>query len=136
MPAAHQPPITDLLFVYGTLMQGYTNPYAQQLHRESRFVGCGHMPGQLFRVSWFPGAVPDPTALTLIHGEVYQLHNPTETLRVLDEYEDTAADGSGIYIRKALPVLMGEQVLICWIYTYNALTESLVLVEDGRFTNE
>ena len=133
MSATHQPPVTDLLFVYGTLMQGFTNPYARQLRRESRFVGLGHLPGHLYRVSWFPGAVPDPTAITLIHGEVYQLHNPTETLRVLDEYEDTAADGSGIYIRKALPVHVGDESLTCWIYTYNASTANLVPIEGGRF---
>ncbi len=134
MPAAHQPPITDLLFVYGTLMQGYTNLYAQQLRRESQFVGCGHLPGQLFRVSWFPGAVPDSAAVTtLIHGEVYQLNTPIETLRILDEYEDVAANSSGIYVRKALPVQVGKELLTCWIYTYNASTENLVPVEGGRW---
>lgn len=136
MPAAHQPPPTDLLFVYGTLMQAFTNPYAQQLHQQSRFVGCGHLTGHLYRVSWFPGAVPDPMATTLIHGEVYQLHNPTETLLVLDDYEDTAPDEFGLYIRKALPIQVGKQLLTCWIYTYNASTENMVQIESGRFTKE
>ncbi|MCY7357467.1 MAG: gamma-glutamylcyclotransferase [Rudanella sp.] len=136
MPATHQPLPTDFLFVYGTLMQQFANPYARQLRQQSRFVDCGHLPGQLFRVSWFPGAVPDPTATTFIHGEIYQLHNPTEALPVLDEYEDTAVDGSGIYIRKALSVHVGSESLMCWIYTYNASTANLVLIEGGRFTKE
>lgn len=140
MPAAHQPPITDFLFVYGTLMRAFNNPYARQLRRESRFVGLGHLPGQLFRVSWFPGAVPDSAATTFIHGEVYQLYNPIETLRVLDEYEDTAPETpdrneSGLYIRQLLPVHMGDELLTCWIYTYNASTANLVPIEGGRFTD-
>ena len=133
MPAAHQEPIADLLFVYGTLMQAYTNTYAQNLRQQSRFVGYGHLPGVLYRVSWFPAAVPDPTATRFIHGEVYQLHNPTETLRVLDEYEDTAPDDSGLYTRRLLSVQVGDELLICWIYTYNASTANLVLIEGGRW---
>lgn len=133
MLAELQQPTTDLLFVYGTLMQGFTNPYARQLHQQSRFVGTGHLPGKLYRISWFPGAVPAPTAKSLIHGEVYQLLNPTETLLKLDEYEDVAADGSGIYVRRALPVLVADQILTCWIYTYNASTAKLVPIESGRW---
>ncbi len=136
MLAAHPHPITDLLFVYGTLMQGFHNPYARQLRQQSRFIGFGHLPGLLYRIDWFPGAVPDAAATSLIHGEVYQLKTPTETLRILDEYEDVAADGSGIYIRKALPVQVGEESLMCWIYTYNTSTESLVPIEGGRWAKE
>jgi len=136
MLAIHQQPVTDLLFVYGTLMQGFLNPYARQLHQQSRFVGFGHLPGKLYRISWFPGAVPDPKATSRIYGEVYQLQTPTETLPVLDEYEDLAADGSGIYIRRALPVLVADQLLTCWIYTYNASTAKLVPIVSGRWPKE
>ncbi|TAE31034.1 MAG: gamma-glutamylcyclotransferase [Cytophagales bacterium] len=136
MPAAHQPAITDLLFVYGTLMQGFDNPYARTLNEQSHFVGAGSLPGSLYRVDWYPGAVPDASASTRIYGEVYQLYNSAEILRFLDDYEEVRPDGTGLYVRKALPVQVGPNQLICWTYVYNQSVANLVMIEGGRWSKE
>jgi gamma-glutamylcyclotransferase (GGCT)/AIG2-like uncharacterized protein YtfP len=133
MPASDQRPITNLLFVYGTLMQAFDNPYARQLRTESWFVGPGHLPGILYRVSWFPGAVPDSSARSLIHGEVYKLKNPEEMLLVLDDYEDVGDNETGLYVRRQLPVQVGDRALNCWLYVYNESTDGLMVVEEGKF---
>ncbi|KAB7732008.1 gamma-glutamylcyclotransferase [Rudanella paleaurantiibacter] len=135
MQNPHQPPTPEYVFVYGTLMQGFDNAYARRLHAQSQLVGRGCLPGWLFRVSWFPGAVPDPAAPTSIWGEVYQLHNPTDTLSFLDEYEDVAPDGTGLYIRQQQSVWVGEQRLTCWMYTYNESTAKLVPIHSGDWRN-
>lgn len=134
MPVSDPLSITNLLFVYGTLMRAFDNRYARQLRAESWFVGPGHLPGVLYRVSWFPGAVPDSSAQSLIHGEVYKLKNPEEMLLVLDDYEDVGDNETGLYSRQQLPVQVGSKTLTCWVYVYNESTDSLVVVEEGRFT--
>lgn len=133
MPAAHQPYFTDLLFVYGTLMQAFDNLYARRLRTESRFVGVGLLPGTLYRVTWYPGAVPDAQASTFIHGEVYQLYAPSETLYFLDKYEDIGDNETGLYVRKQVPIQVGAATLICWLYAYNQSVAKLVPIEGGRF---
>ena len=52
------------LFVYGTLMREFENPFATQLRARATFIAEGFFQGKLYRVSWYPGAVYD---LSLIH---------------------------------------------------------------------
>ncbi|GAA4411563.1 gamma-glutamylcyclotransferase [Nibrella viscosa] len=128
--------VTDLLFVYGTLMQQARNPVAEQLHRQSTYLGQGRLPGRLYRVGWFPGAVFDPTGTDQILGEIYRMHAPAELLRILDAYEDTADSGSGagLFVRKLLPVIGIRQTLPCWVYLYNESTETLPQIRPGDFS--
>lgn len=124
--------ITNLLFVYGTLMQAAANPYAVHLHANSTFVGRAYFTGRLFRVGWYPGAVYDSAAATLVHGEVYALQQPAETLSLLDEYEGLDGD-VGEYLRVIVPVSVLGQTVDCWVYVYNYPTANLVQLASGDF---
>ncbi|MGG7662278.1 gamma-glutamylcyclotransferase family protein [Dyadobacter sp. BHUBP1] len=129
------------LFTYGTLMQGFENPYAQKLRLSSNYIGKGYFNGKLFRVEWYPGALYEPDAPTRVHGEIYQLHFP-EILKELDEYEDILEDeAASLYVRKVVPVRCGQEVvrdcqevvIDCWVYLYNQPVSDLPLIEDGYF---
>ena len=75
------------LFVYGTLKSAFRNRYARQLRREARFVGPAAMPGRLYRIRWYPGMRPAHDPNDTVHGELYELRQPSKTLKVLDEWE-------------------------------------------------
>jgi gamma-glutamylcyclotransferase (GGCT)/AIG2-like uncharacterized protein YtfP len=76
------------LFVYGTLKSSFQNPYAQRLQREARLLGRAQIPGRLYRISSYPGMRPPRDPKDLITGELYELHQPLQTLAVLDEWEE------------------------------------------------
>ena len=76
------------LFVYGTLKSTFENRYAQQLRREATSLGRAQMPGRPYRVTSYPGMRPPHDPKDLITGELYQLHQPSKTLAVLDDWEE------------------------------------------------
>ncbi|WP_342084721.1 gamma-glutamylcyclotransferase family protein [Dyadobacter sp. OTU695] len=122
------------LFTYGTLMQGFDNPYARKLRLSSNYIGKGHFNGKLFRVEWYPGALYEPDAPTMVYGEIYHLNAP-EILEELDEYEDVLEnEEASLYVRKVVPVRNSQEMVIpCWVYLYNKPVSDLPLIEDGCF---
>lgn len=133
MPVRQETSVTDLLFVYGTLRHNARNEYAAYVRERSIYVGTGQLPGRLYRIDWFPGAIYDPTATTFVVGDILQLHQPTELLAYLDEYEDVTPDGSGIFVRR-LVTLQTDGPLTAWTYLFNQPTENLSLIGGGDFS--
>jgi len=62
----------DLLFVYGTLMQGL--PLHHLIAGRCEFVGEGTVTGRLLDLGRYPGAVPERPGN--VRGEVYRLLDP------------------------------------------------------------
>jgi gamma-glutamylcyclotransferase (GGCT)/AIG2-like uncharacterized protein YtfP len=125
----------NYLFVYGTLMRGFENPFAARLRAGSTFVGAGAFPGRLYRVSWYPGAVYTPGQSERVHGEVYQLHDFATLIVALDEYEDVLPEATlSLYLRRVVPVTLEDgRELACWTYLYNRSLAKATLIPDGRF---
>lgn len=128
-------PNPDFLFTYGTLMQGFENPFAQRLHTSSTFEGKGSFPGLLYKISWYPGAVYDEKSESSVFGEVYRLIDKASLLPELDDYEDVFEDeGKSLYLRKIIPAQMQDgSVLPCWVYLYNQDITDLEKIETGDF---
>lgn len=96
----------NLLFVYGTLRSEFDNQYARLLRSQADFVERTTMPGSIYRVRHYPAFRPAPEGV--VHGELYRLHDPDATLRVLDEYEGdeferVSLNGAWIYQYKLSP---------------------------------
>lgn len=125
----------EYLFVYGTLMKGFTNPFAEKLNKLSVFVGNGSFPGLLYQVDWYPGAVYSEKSDFAVFGEIYKMQNPPELLKELDEYEDVFEDESvSLYVRRAIPIKTENQKFLdCWVYLYNQPVADLALIESGNF---
>ena len=100
------------LFVYGTLKSGFENPYAQLLRREGTLLGPARIPGRLYRIGSYPGMRPPRDPKDLITGELYELHQPSKTLAVLDEWED---DYDREFHRATLA---NGQDFPAWVYVY------------------
>ena len=125
------------LFVYGTLMRRFDNPFAARLHANATYVGEGFFSGTLYRVSWYPGAVYEPESLTRIYGEIYQLHDFQSLIPELDDYEDVKEkEEDSLYVRRQVPVHTGNgSIFVCWTYLYNQSLEKATLLTSGKFTD-
>lgn len=125
----------DFLFTYGTLMQGFENPFAQRLHTSSTFEGKGSFPGLLYKISWYPGAVYDEKSESRVFGGVYRLTSKALLLPELDDYEDVFEDEQkSLYLRKIIPVQMQDgSALPCWVYLYNQDITGFEKIGTGDF---
>jgi gamma-glutamylcyclotransferase (GGCT)/AIG2-like uncharacterized protein YtfP len=128
-------PTSAYLFTYGTLMQGFSNPFAQRLHSLSTFEGKGSFPGTLYKIDWYPGAHYEPESQNKVYGEVYRIINAKLLFPELDNYEDVfEEEEKSLYIRKIIPVLMQDQSIVyCWVYIYNQPVEDFELIQGGDF---
>lgn len=79
--------VPSRLFVYGTLRRGSKNKFARLLHAHAQFVGNASIPGRLYRLGHYPGAVSSNTSGEWVRGELYLIHDPRWTLPALDSYE-------------------------------------------------
>lgn len=124
------------LFVYGTLMRGFDNPFAARLHAHATFIAEGFFNGKLYRLSWYPGAVFEPESTTKIYGEVYQLHHFQRLIQELDDYEDVKEkEADSLYLRRQVPVCTENgSIFVCWTYLYNQSLDHATLLTSGKFT--
>jgi gamma-glutamylcyclotransferase (GGCT)/AIG2-like uncharacterized protein YtfP len=128
--------ISDLLFVYGTLMRGFDHPMAKLLSGNAEFIGEARCGGRLYRVKHYPGLVLSDAPDEIVFGELYRLRQPAELLREFDMYE---ACGEGFaqpteYIRQMLTVTRADGTTEeAWTYVYNWPVAHLPRIVSGRF---
>lgn len=128
----------DYLFVYGTLRQGSNSEMYHLLARNAKFVGDATYQGKLYMIDYYPGVVPSNNPHDAVHGEIYELTNPSNVLARLDTYEEC---GVGFaepteYIRRKDNIRLNDgRVISAWIYIFNRSTEKLQYIESGDFFN-
>ena len=128
--------ISDLLFVYGTLMRGFEHPMAKLLSRSADFVGEARCRGRLYLVKHYPGLLLSDDPGDIVFGELYRLRARDALLREFDMYE---ACGEGFkepteYVRQMLPVTLDDgAVSDAWTYVYNWPVSDLARIASGRF---
>ena len=124
------------LFVYGTLMRDFENPFATKLRAGATFIAEGFFPGELYRLSWYPGAVYGPESATKVYGEIYQLHYFQRLIQELDDYEDVKErEQDSLYIRRPIPIRTENgAIYICSTYLYNQSLDNATLLTSGKFT--
>ena len=101
-------------------------------------MGAAWMPGRLFRVEWYPGALYEPLGQGKVYGELYELSDPMMLLTQLDLYEGTgeAFRQPWEYIRVQVSVqadAASENSIVAWTYLYNHPVERLALLPSGNF---
>lgn len=127
----------NLLFVYGTLMKGMGNAFADQLSSTSEFLGSATAIGRLYDYqNEYPCAVENSVTRNMIQGELYRLTAPESLLPSLDAYEDCYPDNPkrSLFIRKITPVRthLGTQST-AWMYFWNRPTDALTLIPTGDY---
>lgn len=117
----------DLIFVYGTLMEGQSNGLDKW--DGVRYVGLDGVRGKLYNLGWYPGArdvVNDCSAepfVGYIEGEVFEILEEN-IVDALDSYEGYPS----LYDRKQVVSHAGRTV---WVYTYNGEPEEEKLIPSG-----
>ena len=128
--------MTDLLFVYGTLMRGYDHPMARLLSAHADFVSAATCRGRLYLIKHYPGLLLSDDTADIVHGDLYRLTQPEALLRELDMYE---ACGEGFaapteYLREITPITTDDgTTLDAWTYIYNWPVTSLLRIASGKF---
>lgn len=125
----------DTLFVYGTLMKDAEHLMSSYLLARSSYLGKATMRGKLYKVAFFPGAIYEDDGHTLVHGEVYRLHEPEKVFEVLDDYEsyDKSNPTESPFIRQEVSITLEGERMTCWAYLYNQSPEGYVLIASGDF---
>ena len=127
------------LFVYGTLQQGFDNPFAAQLHTNAICLGRARIPGKLYRLGnrdfRYPGAAHDPESTTWVQGELWKLHTPEETLATLDVYEGVTPQDPlpHEYRRLEVWVTMEPSPVLAWCYILNRPVNPADIISSGIF---
>lgn len=127
--------MSDKLFVYGTLRDGY--PLHKHLqHRSIRLLGRGWISGQLFDLGEFPGAIPSDSPGHRVKGEVYELSDPSKHLQeidVLEEFEPQRPERS-LFIRRLTEVeLDSGKPVKAWAYFLSRRPNSARLIASGDY---
>ena len=123
------------IFVYGTLMRRGKSPYAALLRRRAQFVGEAWVPGRLYHLGRFPGAVLDRDSNTKIFGEVFSVTTPA-LLDALDRYEGCHADDPEprLFRREVVEARLARGGLVAaWTYAFTGNITGRPRISSGRF---
>jgi gamma-glutamylcyclotransferase (GGCT)/AIG2-like uncharacterized protein YtfP len=129
----------DYIFVYGTLRRETNSEMSHLLAKHAEFVDDTSYQGKLYKVDYYPGAVPSDDPNDAVQGEVYLLHQADVTLPLLDQYEEFGPEFSepNEYIRlKQSVVLENGRTITAWVYVYNHSTEGLESIESANFIQQ
>lgn len=124
------------LFVYGTLRQAGNHPMHHLLAQHSSFLGEAWFQGILYRVSWYPCAIPSHYPHDKVIGELYQLHDANFILNPLDDYEECSAHfpTPHEYVRIKQTVYSPNHGAVeAWVYMYNRPINGLERIISGDF---
>jgi gamma-glutamylcyclotransferase (GGCT)/AIG2-like uncharacterized protein YtfP len=124
----------NLLFVYGSLLNT-GNEFAGYLSNNSIVLSTGSFKGRLYDIGEYPGALADNKSHYNITGTIVKLNNPTDNLKILDDYEGFGADQAApnLFIRKLLPVETAKGPVNCWVYLYNLFINGFHEIISGDY---
>lgn len=124
--------MSELLFVYGTLRRGSGHPQGVWLAEQAQWLGRARVGGRLYRISYYPGLVPDVGAS--VWGDAYRL--PEAGLAALwerlDAFEEIRGQADDEYYRgRGVVRLESGEVVEAWIYWFQGDTAGLDPVPGG-----
>lgn len=125
----------NYLFVYGSLMKGLQTPMSQLLNDTSKFLGEGKMPGVMYDLGYYPGAVYQKNSDAYIYGHIFELYNMKTIISQLDKYESVGERYNQFneYKRSLIPVQFKQLIIESWVYLYNLSTVNLPIIESGNY---
>ena len=123
--------MSDLLFVYGTLLPGHAPRGMRAVCERLKHVGPATIAGQLFDLGPYPAVVTGSS--DRVRGELVEVTDE-QTWTALDRYEGCPrpGEGDGLFtrVRTTSTTAAGETV-DCWVYVYNSDLSHAKLVECG-----
>ena len=125
----------QLLFVYGSLRNGFHGPAFQYITPYFKHVADGKVKGKLYDLGDYPAALP-ATDDSFIIGELYQANSPDEfnwAISQLDDYEGVHPEEGEVqlYERAVSTVYTNEGEFPAWIYWYKCDVTDKPVIESG-----
>jgi gamma-glutamylcyclotransferase (GGCT)/AIG2-like uncharacterized protein YtfP len=127
------------IFVYGLLKSNYENEAAQTVRENCTLIGEGRMPGRLYDIGTYPGAVYIEDATTFVHGEIFEIQqNEEKLIHYLDHFEGVGADfpDPNEYRKKIISVQTEQGAIQASCYLYNWNLERLELIKTGKYEDQ
>lgn len=111
----------DVVFFYGSLMQGLGAAERLGIVSRLRSLGPGAIAGELYDLGDWPGLRPGQGRVV---GELYAPQDDA-VLPLLDSFEgfDPEHPADSIYRRERVPLLDGERLGPVWTYVFNEVPE-------------
>jgi gamma-glutamylcyclotransferase (GGCT)/AIG2-like uncharacterized protein YtfP len=127
--------MTDLLFVYGTLLQP-GNEFADYLNQHCTYITSGKIRGILYDSGQYPGLVIPEGIHNLIHGSIFKLRHPEQNLKVIDDYEGfgPGQEQPNLFVRITKPVETNNDIIEAWVYLYNLSIADLPQITSGNYS--
>jgi gamma-glutamylcyclotransferase (GGCT)/AIG2-like uncharacterized protein YtfP len=127
----------EYLFVYGTLRQDRNGRMHHYLKNRAVFIDKASLPGKLYLILDYPGAVPSPDdSGHTVQGEVYRLRHPTTVLQQLDEYEECSSQfpKPHEYQRLETTVMLASgKPVQAWVYWFRHSISGLKQISSGDY---
>lgn len=124
------------LFVYGTLLSAFENPYARRLRQQAVLLGTARMRGRLYTLGAYPGMKRALEPADWVNGELYRLDHPPGLLAFLDAYEVCdPRDGAFREFERttATAHLVGGRCMAAWVYLYGRPVNRAWRIADGDY---
>jgi gamma-glutamylcyclotransferase (GGCT)/AIG2-like uncharacterized protein YtfP len=129
--------MTPYLFVYGTLMVGIESKTTGFLHNNSKWLGSAYMPGIMYDLGRYPGAICMPGHNKRVYGQLFLLEEPEFMLYHLDEYEGVSHlhQKEDEYVREIIKVTHEDEqkVYEAWSYLLQYPSADLKVIQTGRY---
>ncbi len=125
----------ELLFVYGTLLSGFSL-HGNLKRFGASYVGRGNNQGELFDLGSFPGARRSEMASKRVVGEIYRLSNPRRAFTILDEIEGCRSMNpeSSLFRRETtLVTLANGKEVTAWVYWLNREQRAMQRIPSGDY---
>ncbi|MCG5547398.1 gamma-glutamylcyclotransferase family protein [Halorhodospira halochloris] len=131
----------DRLFAYGTILDNPQDPQVQAaITRYTDKIDDAYVPGRLYDLGSFPGAVPllggKEQQQHWVKGQILEIIDSHRVFKVLDAYEDADINHpkAGMFRREKVTVTpnsASEEPFTCYIYWINKVPPYAHRIEDG-----
>jgi gamma-glutamylcyclotransferase (GGCT)/AIG2-like uncharacterized protein YtfP len=129
--------MTKYLFLYGTLKPDSADSEIASIVSQLRSVGRGFVPGRLYDLGDFPGAVVDSSSTSLVRGLLVELPSNRAVLEALDRYEefDPSNPRGSLFVRTKTRIRLTDgRKVEGWIYVYNKKPGNAPLIPGGHYS--
>jgi len=122
------------LFVYGSLRQGFNNPFFEFVRNHFKYTGTATVKGALYDLKDYPAGVPSD--IHTILGELYLANSEADfdwAITQLDDYEGLHPEEgeNSLYRREVVKVYCAGAEKDAWIYWYNGDVSNEPIIPSG-----
>jgi len=122
------------LFVYGSLRQGFNNPFFEFIRNHFSYVGIATVRGTLYDLGDYPAGIPSDT--NNIVGELYLANSEADfdwAITQLDDYAGLHPEEGelSLYRRETAMVTCEGVESRAWMYWYNRDVQHETIIPSG-----